>query len=284
MSEQYDLTPFIGREQSAHDIVDPERLIRLAALLDRSWTPSDAIPPLGHFLLFRPDERQSNIGPDGHPVRGPDDLLPDIPLPRRMWAGSRIRFERALEPGMPVFRKSRLEKAVAKRGKGGDLVFCTVAHEIRAGEGGPLLIAEEQDIVYRGAHTGAEPAKRPSIDPDFTAQEVHSRVVGPVELFRYSALTFNAHRIHYDRDYARDEEGYPALVVHGPFLATLLFDHLQNVTRGRRISAFAFRATSPSFDGEELVFGATVQGDEAKLSVTNPSGLALTGTARLADG
>ena len=149
--------------------------------------------------------------------------------------------------------------------------------ELRA----PTLITEEQDIVYRQAHEGPQFARRPAIELEFVPDATRPVTLGAVELFRYSALTFNAHRIHYDRDYARQVEGYRDLVVHGPLLATLAFDHLTQVAGGRRISEFSFRAVSPSYDGEALVLGALVEGDEAKISVTNPAGLALSGNARL---
>lgn len=280
MNEEALLASHIGREQHCEDSADPERLLRLAALLDRRWTPADGMPPLGHFVLFRPDDPESRIGPDGHPLRDPEGMLPAIAPPRRMWAGSCIRFLRTVQPGSVLVRRSRLTSAVAKSGKSGNMVFCTVEHEI-AEPGGDTLIAEEQDIVYREAHSGPGLAPRPAIPPAFEPEFTSKRTVGPVELFRYSALTFNSHRIHYDRDYARDAEGYQGLVVHGPLLATLLFDHLAQVAGGRRIAAFSFRAVSPSFDGEEMTFGATIDGDKAQLCVINPAGLALTGEARL---
>jgi 3-methylfumaryl-CoA hydratase len=283
MTEEELLASHVGRELHAEDNVDAERLLRLAALLDRHWTPADELPPLAHFVLFRPDQLQSRIGPDGHPLRDPDGMLPAIAPPRRMWAGSRIRFLRKMQPGSTVMRRSRLVSAIAKNGKSGAMVFCTIEYQITE-PGGDVLIAEEQDIVYREAHGGPGLAARPAIattlEPDFTS----IRAIGPVELFRYSALTFNSHRIHYDRDYARAAEGYQGLVVHGPFLATMMFDHLMQAAGGRKIAEFSFRAVSPSFDGEELTFGAKLEGDMAQLSIVNPIGLAMSGEARLVDG
>ncbi len=284
MIEEDLLNKHIGREQTAKDVVDPERLTRLAALLDRQWSPVEDVPSLAHFLLFRPDERQSAIGKDGHPVRDPAGMLPALPLPRRMWAGSQIRFDQPLRPGAQLLRRSKLVSAVAKSGKSGDLVFCTVEHEIRDSDSADLLISERQDIVYRGAHKGPGLAKRPTVEPDFKPDTTREICVGSVELFRYSALTFNAHRIHYDRDYARLEEGYQGLVVHGPYLATLLFEFLSQIAEGRRIAEFGFRAVCPSFDEEQLTLGASLAGNSARLSVTNPAGLAMTAEARLAAG
>lgn len=284
MIDQDILDRHVGRETRAKDFVDPERMQRLAGLLDHEWSPGDQLPPLAHFVLFRPDAVQSRLGEDGHPLREPGSMLPDIPLPRRMWAGSRIRFAAPLEPGMPVRRASRLAKAVAKSGSSGDLVFCTVQHEIRSIDRDEILIEEEQDLVYRGAHEGGGLASRPAIAPEFEPEENRFVSADPVMLFRYSALTYNSHRIHYDREYAREVEGYQGLVVHGPLLATLLFDHLERLAGPRRIESFAFRAMSPSFDDEELALGASLDGDTARLSITNSVGLALSGRAGLVAG
>lgn len=274
----------LGREQRSDDMADPERLLRLAALLDRPWTPAAGMPPLGHFVLFRPSEAQSRMGEDGHPLRDVDGMLPAVSLPRRMWAGSRISFPGTMLPGQPLVRRSQLVSAVPKSGKSGQMLFCTVEHEIRAAESGELLVVEEQDIVYREAHRGPGLAPRPPVAPEFAPQVSSTRRPDAVELFRYSALTFNSHRIHYDRDYARDLEGYQGLVVHGPLLATMLFDHLVQAAPGKRVAQFSFRAVSPSFDGEALVFGASFEGERARLSVTNPAGLAMTGAALLITG
>lgn len=282
MIDEAKIAQHVGRTETRIDIADPERLQRLSALLDQPWTVESGMPPLGHFVLFRPDERQSRLGDDGHPLREPSGMLPAVDLPRRMWAGSRIRFEAELAPGAALVRTSRLASATPKSGKSGAMVFCTVVHEIRMQKSGVLLIQEEQDIVYREAHRSPDLAPRPEVKPSFTPEHVRSLQVDPVMLFRYSALTFNSHRIHYDRDYARTEEGYSGLVVHGPYLATLLFEHLARCTPGRRIATFDFRAISPSFDLEMLTFGATIVGDSAELSVTSPCGLALSGKAQLA--
>ncbi|WP_445948780.1 FAS1-like dehydratase domain-containing protein [Sphingorhabdus sp.] len=281
MIEEELLNGHIGREELAEDIVDPERLTRLAALLDRDWSPDEEVPPLAHFVLFRPAQRQSVLSNDGHAMRNPDGMLPALPLPRRMWAGSRMRFERPLVSGARIQRRSKLVSATTKSAKSGSLVFCTVEHEIRHSDSAELLITEQQNIVYRGGHEGPGLAKRPEIEPDFKPESTRYFRVGSVEMFRYSALTFNGHRIHYDRDYARKEEGYQGLVVHGPLLATMLFDHVSQVAQGRRIAEFSFRALSPSFDEEQLTIGASIDGSSAKFCVTNPAGLAMTGQAKL---
>ncbi|MCP9222092.1 MaoC family dehydratase N-terminal domain-containing protein [Erythrobacter sp. LQ02-29] len=281
MTDEEILERHIGREETTRDQVDPERMRRLAALLDRDWEESDTPPPLGHFVLFRPDARESRLGVDGHPMREAEGMLPAISLPRRMWAGSRIRFEAPLTTGMALVRTSRLTKAVAKRGRSGDMAFCTVEHSIRAeGQDAPLIV-EEQDLVYREAHRSPDLAVRRAPEPEFAARHTAGFAPGPVELFRYSALTFNSHRIHYDADYARSVEGYRDCVVHGPLLATKLFEHLETIAHGRRIAEFAFRAVSPSFVGEDLTLGAAIDGDAARLIVTHGDGVAVTGEATL---
>ena len=281
MTDEEILNRHVGREETIRDHVDPERMRRLAALLDRDWTEDDPPPPLAHFVLFRPDARESRLGEDGHPLREAEGMLPAILLPRRMWAGSRIRFAAPLETGMALVRMSRLTKAVAKTGRSGDMAFCTVEHTIQAEDGTPLIV-EEQDLVYREAHSGPDIAPRRAPQPEFEAQETAAFAPGAVELFRYSALTFNSHRIHYDADYARSVEGYRDCVVHGPLLATKLFEHLETIARGRRIAEFAFRAVSPSFVGENLTLDAVIDGDAVRLIVTHADGVAVTGAATLA--
>lgn len=272
---------FLGREETREDSADPERLARLAALLDRDWAPGGQPLPLAHFLYFRPDARQSRLGADGHPRNGGDGILPDAGLPRRMWAGSRIRFAGAIPVGAELTRRSRLVRATPKQGRSGRMVFCTVEHDIHVRGDDQPAIREAQDLVFREAHAGGEVAPRPQIAPEWTPDTSRAMSVDAVQLFRYSALTFNAHRIHYDRAYAREVEGYAGLVVHGPYLATLMFDHLQQACRDRAISEFSFRASSPLFDGEEFTVGSRCEGEDVFLSIVGPMGLAMQGTARL---
>lgn len=242
------LQDWIGREELCEDVAAAGPLDRLAALLDHETPPwrTGEVPPLGHWLYFLPDARQSQIGEDGHPQRG--GLIPPVDLPKRMWAGGRLTFSRPLPVGPPIQRRSTVIDVKRKVGASGVLVFVTLRHEVIAG-GEPVLV-EEQDLVYRGAAEAGAPAAIQA-DPA-PAVSVHARalVADPVELFRFSALTFNAHRIHYDRDYATGVEGYPGLVVHGPFLATLLIDHVLRRHPGAAVSRFAFRARRPVFDGQ----------------------------------
>jgi 3-methylfumaryl-CoA hydratase len=218
----------------------------LAATLDRDDPEprdGDVLPPLWHWLYFLPIARQSQLGPDGHPKRG--GFLPPVPLPRRMWAGSRMEFLRPLRVGDAIERISTVESVDAKQGKSGELVFVVVRHEIAAN--GIAAIREWHDIVYRDPPKPGEPAPPGKPAPRDAAwrREV---VPDDVLLFRYSALTFNGHRIHYDRRYVTTEEGYPGLVVHGPLLATLLIGLVRDHVPGADVAAFTFRAVRPIFD------------------------------------
>jgi 3-methylfumaryl-CoA hydratase len=240
------LEQWIGRSESRTDLITPAPLAALAATLDRDDPipqPGDAVPPLWHWLYFLPVHRQTELGPDGHAKRG--GFLPPVPLPRRMWAGGRLDFFHPLRVGESVTRVSRILNVKSKQGRSGPLVFVLVRHEISNPQG--LAIAEEQDIVYRDFPASSDPVPAA---PPAPVNPVWQRTIHPddVLLFRYSALTFNGHRIHYDRRYATEVEGYPGLVVHGPLLATLLLDLLQRSLRGTLVKRFEFRALSPLFD------------------------------------
>jgi 3-methylfumaryl-CoA hydratase len=210
--------------------------------------PSDGDPaPLGfHWTLAQPIARESDLGPDGHARRGV--FLPPVALPRRLWAGSRVTFHRPLLVGERVERLSEITSITEKVGKDSPLVFVTVRHQLAGNDG--LAIEEEQDLVYRGA-SGAGLSRESPADDETAAWH---RRVHPTEtlLFRYSALTFNTHRIHYDRRYAMDVEGYPGLVVHGPLIATLLLDLMQTLVPRERIERFQFKAKRPTFDTSDF--------------------------------
>ena len=240
------LQEWVGREEVARDRLTPAMLARLYATLDREAASTIVGPPLAHWICFLPAAAQSAIDIDGHPRRG--GFLPPIDLPRRMWAGGRLTFHADLPIDVPLERRSTIRSIKEKSGATGKLVFVTVQHEISA-DGTPI-VSEEQDIVYReGASSGAPvppPPPPPAIAPCDAEREL---TADPVLLFRFSALTFNAHRIHYDRDYARNEEGYAGLVVHGPLLATLLMHHWLAHNGERRPQSFDFRAQKPLIDG-----------------------------------
>jgi 3-methylfumaryl-CoA hydratase len=241
-----ELRRWIGRSVTAEDRTTPFAVRALSATLDRDDPPSeegDPLPELWHWLYFLPVHRQSEIGPDGHAKRG--DFLPPVPLPRRMWAGGRFRFERPLHMGEAIRRTSTVADVTLKQGRTGPLVFVLVRHEILGAEG--LALAEEHDIVYCDLPQPGEPppAAQPAPTDALWQREI---VPDDVLLFRYSALTFNGHRIHFDRRYVTEVEGYPGLVVHGPLIATLLLDLLRRERPEVRLAAYRFRALEPLFD------------------------------------
>jgi 3-methylfumaryl-CoA hydratase len=239
------LRGWIGRSVVVDDTATRVPLQALSATLDRDDPPAPGqpIPPLWHWLYFLPLHRQSEIGADGHPTRG--GFLPPVPLPRRMWAGSRLEFRAPVLAGKALSRTSRIGDVRLKEGRSGPLVFVKVQHEIAAA--GRLAIAEEHDIVYRALPKPGEPAPAGVAAPD-NAQWTRRITPDDVLLFRYSALTFNGHRIHYDRRYVTEVEGYPGLVVHGPLIATLLMDLLRRERPDAHVTHFTFKAVQPIFD------------------------------------
>ena len=246
MNETRTYADWLGRTTQVDDVITAAPVKAMSATLDRDDpppAPGQALPPLWHWLYFLPSERQSGIGPDGHPRLG--GFLPPVTLPRRMWAGGRLQFLAPLHIGDAVRRTSRIADISAKQGKTGPLVFVRVRHEI--GSGDTIALTEEHDIVYREAPQGGAAAEAPPAAP---GGEQFARTItpDPVLLFRYSALTFNGHRIHYDRSYVTEVEGYPGLIVHGPLIATLLVDLLRRERPDARLTAFEFRAVSPLFD------------------------------------
>jgi 3-methylfumaryl-CoA hydratase len=240
------LSSWQGRSETLHDELTAAPVRALSATLDRDDPEPAAgtvLPPLWHWLYFLPRHRQSELGPDGHARRG--GFLPPVPLPRRMWAGGRLQWHAPLRVGEPVRRISRIESVTHKAGRSGDLVFVLVRHEVHNAQG--LALTEEHDIVYRAAAQPGDPVPPPQAAP---TDAVWSRelVPDPVLLFRYSALTFNGHRIHYDRSYVTEAEGYPGLVVHGPLIATLLVDLVRRERPDATLQSFSFKAVRPTFD------------------------------------
>jgi 3-methylfumaryl-CoA hydratase len=237
------LKEWIGRSETKTDTISVAPLVALSALLDRDDPrpqPGDRAPPLAHWLYFLPAYRESEVGPDGHALKGA--FLPPVPLPRRMWAGSRLEFLRPLVVGSQATRTSTIKDVVPKQGRSGPLVFVTVRHEVS--DGGGLVLSDEHDIVYRGESALAA-AHTPAPGGEQWKREIHP---DPVLLFRYSAVTFNSHRIHYDHPYATGIEGYPGLVVHGPLIATLLLDLFRRNMPGARLTHYEFRALKPLYD------------------------------------
>ncbi len=252
----------IGRTQVQDDEVSPRLLQGLAATLD---VPRPKIlPPLWHWMLFQDWVPAPGLGPDGHPRRG--GFLPPVhDLPRRMWAGGRLVFHAPLHEGDAVRRTSTIRNVVGKTGGSGRLVFVTVEHRIE-GSGG-LAIEEQQDIVYRGTE-GAAVKSAPPAAPAPEGARTATVLPDPVLLFRYSALTGNGHRIHYDMDYVRDEEGYPGLIVHGPLQATWLAGLLSD----RPLRRFSFRGRRPAFHGGRLALEAWQAGQDWTLRTRDETG------------
>jgi 3-methylfumaryl-CoA hydratase len=241
--------PSADRNETAADFILPGLAAALGATLDYENPPrqGDRLPLLWHWIFFRPVTPQSQIAADGHPVKG--GFLPDLGLPRRMWAGGRLRFHSPLTVGDAITRESHIVNVSEKEGRSGKLAFVTVKHQIRTVDS--LAIEEEQDIVYREAAVAENANPSPikaSLDELWHEEVTPSEVL----LFRYSALTFNSHRIHYDKSYAIETEGYSNLVVHGPLLATLLMDSLRRNQDQAMVLDFTFKALRPSFLGNSL--------------------------------
>jgi 3-methylfumaryl-CoA hydratase len=261
---------WIGRQDISDDVLDPQQANRMAVTLDRDPTfrAGDPLPPAWQWLYFHDIVPASQLGDEGHPQLGV--TMPPVPLPRRMWAGGRLDFFKPLRLGDRVERISTIRSISPKEGKSGPLYFVTVEHEFST-EGQRNLI-EQQTIVYREMSSTAEPA-RASAAPagaEFTTKWSLDNTA----LFRYSALTFNGHRIHYDADYSRAVEGYPNIVIHGPLIATLLLDLAHR--EGRPIGRFTYRARSPLFlPSPFTVNGADIPGGTRLWAANDSGGLAM---------
>ncbi|WP_291201819.1 MaoC family dehydratase N-terminal domain-containing protein [Hyphomonas sp.] len=266
-----ELQSWIGRTEVQIDTVQPGPARALAATLDQD--PDDfgvraELPPLWMWLYFLPVVRASSVGPDGHPQRG--GFLPPITLPRRMWAGSRCHFFGPVRIGDELTKVSTIAKVTAKTGRTGEMVFVTVRHSYSRGGAG--LMEEEQDIVYMpipDVFTPPEP-----VAPGACAWS-ESVAIDPVLLFRFSALTFNGHRIHYDRPYAMETEKYPGLVVHGPLQAILLMEAARRRHPGKRPAGYSFRGLRPIFDFDAVsVCGRMKEAGGLDLFTVNGDGAA----------
>lgn len=275
MTDKLDLAylrQWIGRTEDASDTVTAQLVKALrATLFMEPGAPQagDAAPLTVHWCLAQPVAPMTALGPDGHPARG--GFLPPVPLPRRMWAGGRLEFVDGLRVGDKVTRTSRIVDVALKQGSTGALCFVTVEHSITTPRG--VAIRERQDIVYRDpppADAGAAASPRPAAAAPAAA---HSRrhMADPVLLFRYSALTFNGHRIHYDRDYVTRVEGYPGLVFHGPLQAALLVEFAAE-HGGKAPLAFDYRGVQPLFDGAEFSLNANGDAQPMALWTANDAG------------
>ena len=261
------LKSWTGKSENLDDVITAAPMRGQAALLDRedaSPTPGTVLPTLWHWLYFLPQHRQSELGPDGHARRG--GFLPPVPLPRRMWAGGRLRWlaNNPLRLGDTVQRRSSVGAVAHKRGRSGDLVFVRVDHAVHNAQG--LALTEEHDIVYRAAAQPGDTAPVPLVAAQGAAWQ---QTVTPdaVLLFRYSALTFNGHRIHYDRAYVTAVEGYPGLVVHGPLIATQLLELVRRHLPQAFITGFDFKLLRPTFDLHPYQLSAQPAADGTSVQV-----------------
>ncbi len=277
-----DLKSWIGRSETLRDTITETPVKALNATLDHAPLDVHAglpLPPLWHWLYFLPLHRASEIGADGHAKRG--GFLPPVPLPRRMWAGSQFQFRAPVRVGDVVERTSMIADVTVKDGRSGQLVFVKVRHELRCNGAAEPAIVEFHDIVYREAKkpTDVEPA--PQATPAAATWQ-RELIPDDVLLFRYSALTFNGHRIHYDRRYVTEVEGYPGLIVHGPLIATLLMDLLRRQAPDAQVDTFRFKAVRPTFDGRPMKVNGVRDGGTVKLWAQDHEGwLTMDATATL---
>lgn len=274
------LRQWVGRKESLDDLATAWPAAAMSATLDRHDPPlkdGDAIPEGWHWLYFLETAPASELAHDGHPRRG--GFLPPVTLPRRMWAGGRLDFRRPIRIGERMHRESEILSVEPKTGNSGSLVFVTVRHTVSASN--DIAVVEEHDIVYREA---AQPGAPTPPGKPAPAQPIWRHEIMPDEamLFRYSALTFNAHRIHYDLEYCRKEEGYPGIIVHGPLQTTLLLD-LCRRNAGKPVRKLNYRALSPLFHNQKVAVGGipSPDGAAAQLWTSGPSGaMAMTGTVQ----
>ena len=273
MTEKLDidhLRQWIGRSTEATDIVTAQLVKGLrATLFQEVGEPKtgDAAPFTVHWCLAQPVFPMSMLGPDGHPTRG--GFLPPVPLPRRMWAGGEIEFLEPLRVGDESTRTSRIADVTVKSGSTGTLCFVAVEHTVTSPRG--VAIRERQDIVYREITSGA-PAGAKAPPPPPKAQHRETHVSDPVLLFRYSALTFNGHRIHYDRDYVTKVEGYPGLIFHGPLQAALIIEMAARLRAGEAPKKFTYRGLQPLFEGTEFSINANETEAGMELWTANAEG------------
>ncbi len=271
MSEKVDidhLRQWIGRTQEASDVVTAQLVKALRATLFLNiGTPKtgDAAPFTTHWCLAQPVAPMNELGPDGHPARG--GFLPPVPLTRRMWAGGELQFLDTLRVGDAVTRSSKISDVTMKTGSTGILCFVSVEHTVTTLRG--VAIQERQDLVYRDVTPGSK-QKTQAAPPPPKAQHRETHMADPVLLFRYSALTFNGHRIHYDRDYVTKVEGYPGLIFHGPLQAALLAEFSARLRNGNAPKVFSYRGVQPLFDGAE--FSVNANDGASELWTANSAG------------
>lgn len=276
MSEDMDFSGWIGKSETEHGVVSAYPADYFTLTLDREDPPfaaGDALPPAWHYFYFHELVALAATGEDGHRAKG--DFMPPLPFPRRMWAGSKMRFESPIRIGENVRKVITIADVAMKEGKTGKMCFVTTTEEV-FGEDGRLTTSEERTQVYREA---ADPNAPPPPPRQAPADAVWSRTIHPssVLLFRYSALTMNSHRIHYDKDYVRDVEGYPGLLVHGPLTMTLMLDLFRREMPDATMTSLDLRAISPVYDTMDFsVHGAPGEDGTCKLwAMTGDGALAM---------
>ncbi|MET4692534.1 FAS1-like dehydratase domain-containing protein [Endozoicomonas lisbonensis] len=271
-----------GRQQLKTEVIHSRPVVAMAATLDKELFSSEqgaCLAPLWHWLYFLPETPSAGLAEDGHPVLG--GFLPPVPLSRRMWAGGRLEIGSPLRIGESVERLSEIRSVRYKEGRSGPLVFVEVHHHFEGEHGGSMR--EEHDIVYRQPVKPGTPGTAPAAQqPDLQAQWSVTVTPDPKLLFRYSALTFNTHRIHYDRSYCNNVEGYSGLVVHGPLLATLLLVEAGRAIPDIKVLSFSFRAVSPILDINDFTVNGRRDGHTLSLWIANHRGeLAMQAEARI---
>ncbi len=264
------LGQWIGNKETTGETISVEPLHRMRAMLDyepKALSDGEPIPPLWHWAYFIDPARASELGRDGHAAQG--EFMPPVPLPRRMWAGCQLKFSAPLRVGETARRESTVRDVKLKQGRSGILCFVDVEHAILVGD--ELKLTEIHNIVYRDTKQPGDDKARPPEVPD-DAQWTREVVPDSTLLFRYSALTFNGHRIHYDLDFCRHQEGYPGLVFHGPLTATLLIEMLRQQNPGKSLESCDYRAYSPLFDDASFTLNGKMDGTDAILWAANPQG------------
>jgi len=263
------LKQWLGKERETVDTISPRLAAGLNAVLDADCDPAegDEAPPGIHWCLSPDIAPMSGLGPDGHPARG--GFLPPVPFPRRMWAAGHLQFHGKFLVGDRVTRRSRISDISLKQGRSGPLCFVVVDHDHHTDRG--LVLSERHDIVYRELDTGPAPPPAPPVEPK-PASRSEQIAATPTLLFRYSAVTANSHRIHYDRPYCLDEEHYPGLVVHGPLQATYLLRMAQQINGGKLPATFSFRGQQPLFDGQNFRICANEEIGQTSLWTENAAG------------
>lgn len=266
-----DINDWVGNSFDISDSMAPEQLKKFEALMNddpEAVTEGSVISPCGHWVYFNPPIPQADLSISGHERNS--NFLPPVDLPRRMWAGGTIKFKKPLKTGTPADKKSTITKIEEKEGKKGKLCFVTIRHQVSAS--GSVAIDEEQTIVYREeSEKGAHPIRTQPLDIDPEWRK--STKPDSIQLFRYSALTFNSHRIHYDQDYAREMEGYPNVLVHAPFLVLLMVNAFTSKSDGKVVSEIEYENVGPVYLGEQItICGKTADNNKTALRIHGPEG------------